>query len=67
MEHGLIPPTQLWEHGVTVDITPKSKSNGKSIHRIYAPQDDVYVPFSLHGFRLACDGQRHGRVQIRDP
>lgn len=49
MEHSLIPPAQLWDNGITVDITPKSKSNGKSIHGIYAPRDDVYIPFSLHG------------------
>ena len=49
MEQSLIPPAQLWDHGVTCDITPKWASRGKSIHGIYSSDDDVYVPFQLHG------------------
>ena len=49
MEHSLIPPAQLWDNDIIVDITPRSKSNGKSIHGIYSPDDEVHIPFDLHG------------------
>eukprot|EP00934_Nitzschia_sp_Nitz4_P001469 Nitzschia sp. Nitz4//scaffold498_size9664//494//4337//NITZ4_009088-RA/size9664-snap-gene-0.10-mRNA-1//-1//CDS//3329553087//1469//frame0 len=49
MEESLIPPAQLWNHGIICDITPKVHSGGKSIHGIYDATEDVYIPFHLHG------------------
>ena len=49
MQHSLIPPAQLWDYNMVCDITPKSKTDGKSIHGIYSPDDDVHIPFQLHG------------------
>ena len=49
MEHSLIPPAQLWDYGITCDITPKWASKGKSIHGIYAQDENVYIPFKLNG------------------
>ena len=49
MEHSLIPPAQLWDYGITCDITPKWASKGKSIHGIYSQDDNLYIPFKLNG------------------
>jgi hypothetical protein len=32
METSLIPPAQLWNFGITVDVVPKQYSDGKSLH-----------------------------------
>ena len=49
MEHSLVPPAQLWAHGITVDVVPKQYSDGKSLHGIHHPDADVFIPFQLHG------------------
>eukprot|EP00934_Nitzschia_sp_Nitz4_P002319 Nitzschia sp. Nitz4//scaffold471_size5685//193//5616//NITZ4_009210-RA/size5685-processed-gene-0.1-mRNA-1//1//CDS//3329552692//2319//frame0 len=49
MEESLVPPAQLWDHGVICDITPKVHSGGNSIHGIFQVEDNVYIPFGLHG------------------
>jgi hypothetical protein len=38
METSLIPPIQLWDYGVTVDVVPKQYSDGKSLHGIHHPK-----------------------------
>jgi hypothetical protein len=48
MEHSLIPPAQLWAHGITVDVVPKQYSDGKSLHGIHHPDADIFIPFDLH-------------------
>jgi hypothetical protein len=45
----LIPPVQLWHHGITVDVVPKQYSDGKSLHGIHHPDDNVFIPCHLHG------------------
>lgn len=49
METSLIPPAQLWHHGLTVDVVPKQYSDGKSLHGIHHPNENVFIPFNLHG------------------
>ena len=49
MEHSLVPPAQLWAHGITVDVVPKQYSDGKSLHGIHHPDADIFIPFQLHG------------------
>jgi hypothetical protein len=49
MENSLIPPIQMWEHGITVDVVPKQYSDGRSLHGIHHPDENVFIPFSLHG------------------
>lgn len=49
MQSSLIPPAQLWDNDVTCDITPRSRSSGRSIHGMYCEPEDCYVPFYLHG------------------
>jgi hypothetical protein len=48
METSLIPPAQLWHHGVTVNVVPKQYSDGKSLHRIHHPDDNIFIPFHRH-------------------
>jgi hypothetical protein len=49
MENSLIPPAQLWSHGITVDVVPKQYSDGHSLHGIHHPDENVFIPFHLHG------------------
>lgn len=49
MENSLIPPIQLWEYGITVDVVPKQYSDGRSIHGMHHPDENIFVPFYLHG------------------
>ena len=49
MKHLLLPPIQIWDHGVTVDPVPKQYSNGKSLYRIYVHDDNISIPFHLQG------------------
>ena len=49
MTNSLIPPAQLWDNDILCDITPRSRSAGRSIHGLYSEPDDCYVPFYLHG------------------
>ena len=37
------------DRGLAVDSTPKQYSDGKSLHGIYSEQDNVEIPFHLHG------------------
>ena len=49
MENSLIPPAQLWHYGITVDVVPKQYSDGKSLFGIHHPDDNIFIPFHLHG------------------
>jgi Reverse transcriptase (RNA-dependent DNA polymerase) len=49
MEHSLIPPAQLWNNGITVDVVPKQYSDGMSLHGIHHPDHDLFIPFHMHG------------------
>jgi len=49
MEDSLINPNQIWANGLVVDTCPKQFSNGKSMHGIYNPDDDFFLPFRMHG------------------
>jgi Reverse transcriptase (RNA-dependent DNA polymerase) len=49
METSLIPPAQLWDYGITVDVVPKQYSDGKSLHGIHHPTENIFIPFHLHG------------------
>ena len=35
MKDSLIPPAQMWDYGMIVDVVPKQYSGGKSLHGIY--------------------------------
>jgi hypothetical protein len=43
METSLIPPAQLWNYGITVDVVPKQYSDGKSLHGIHHPDADIFL------------------------
>ena len=49
MEHSLCQPNQFREHGLIVDDCPKQYSNGKTLHGLYVPDQQVHIPFELHG------------------
>jgi hypothetical protein len=49
MEHSLIPPAQLWNYGITVDVVPKQYSDGRSLHGIHHPEENLFIPFHMHG------------------
>lgn len=49
MQDSLINPNQLRENGLVVDTCPKQYSGGKSMHGIYVPDEDLVLPFQLHG------------------
>jgi hypothetical protein len=49
MENSLKPPAPLWDYRVTVDVVPKMYSGGKSLHGIHHPDENVFIPFHLHG------------------
>lgn len=49
METSLIPPSQLWDYGLTVDVVPKQYSDGRSLHGIHHPDANIFIPFHLHG------------------
>ena len=49
MEESLINPNQLRANGLVVDMCPKQYSNRKSLHGIYHEEDDLYIPFQMHG------------------
>jgi hypothetical protein len=49
METSLIPPAQLWDYGITVDVVPKQYSDGRTLHGIHHPTDNVFIPFHMHG------------------
>jgi hypothetical protein len=49
MENSLIPPAQLWDHGLAVDVVPCQYSDGRSLFGIHVPDDDTYIPFKLYG------------------
>jgi len=49
MEESLINPNQLRANGLVIDTCPKQYSNGKSLHGIYYEEDDMYIPFRMHG------------------
>ena len=49
MEDSLISPNQLRANGIVVDTCPKQYSAGKSMHGIYDPTEDVFIPFKMHG------------------
>ncbi len=49
MEESLINPNQLQANGLVVDTCPKQYSNGKSLQGIYHEEDDLYIPFQMHG------------------
>jgi hypothetical protein len=41
MENSLIPPAQLWDNGITVNVVPKQYSDGKSLHGIHHPEENI--------------------------
>jgi hypothetical protein len=49
MEESLLNPNQLRAHGLVVDTCPKQFSGGKSMHGIYDPGEDFFLPFQMHG------------------
>lgn len=49
MEHSLCQPNQFREHGLIVDTTPKQYTNGKSLHGMYIPDQELHIPFELFG------------------
>jgi hypothetical protein len=49
MEDSLISPNQLRANGLIVDTCPKQFSGGKSMHGIYVPDEDIFIPFRMHG------------------
>ena len=49
MEHSLCQPNQLREYGIIVDDCPKQYSNGKTLHGLLFPDDNLHIPFKLHG------------------
>jgi len=49
MEESLINPNQLRANGLVVDTCPKQYSGGKSLHGIYHEEEDMLIPFRMHG------------------
>ena len=49
MKDSLLPPAQMWDYGMVVDVVPKQYSSGKSLHGIYHHDEKIIVPFSMHG------------------
>jgi hypothetical protein len=49
MENSIILPIQMWECSITADVVPKQYSNGKLLHGIHHPNEDIFIPFALHG------------------
>jgi len=49
MEESLINPNQLQANGLVVDTCPKQYSGGKSLHGIYCEEEDMMIPFCMHG------------------
>ncbi|MGH7954974.1 MAG: hypothetical protein ACREOZ_03350, partial [Gloeomargaritales cyanobacterium] len=49
MEHSLLCPNQLRAHGTVVDSCPRQYSDGKSMHGLYCPDEDLFLPFTMHG------------------
>jgi hypothetical protein len=49
MEESLLNPNQMRAQGIVVDTCPKQFSNGKSMHGIYFPDDDLFLPLRMHG------------------
>jgi hypothetical protein len=49
LKDSLLNPNQCRAHGLAVDTCPKQYSNGKSMHGIYVPENDLILPFKLHG------------------
>ncbi|MGH7974081.1 MAG: hypothetical protein ACREBR_01045, partial [bacterium] len=49
MEHSLISPNQLRSNNLVVDTCPRQYSQGSSLHGIYSSEDDVFLPFEMHG------------------
>ena len=45
MKDSLISPNQLRAHGLVVDTCPKQFSGGQSMHGIYIPDEDLFLPF----------------------
>jgi hypothetical protein len=48
MEDSLISPNQLRAHGLVGDTCPKQFLGGQSMHGIYIPDEDLFLPFHLH-------------------
>ena len=48
MKHIWIPPAQMWNHGLAVDVVFKQYSGGRSLFGIYSPVDDTFIPSQLH-------------------
>ena len=49
MKDSFLPPVQMWDYGMVVDVVPKQYSSGKSLHGIYHHDEKIIVPFSIHG------------------
>jgi hypothetical protein len=49
MEDLLINPNQLRANGLVVDTCLKQFLGGQSMHGIYVPKEDHFIPFCLHG------------------
>jgi hypothetical protein len=49
METSLIPPAQLWHYGITVYVVPKQYSDGRSLHGIHHQDENIFIPFHMHG------------------
>ncbi|MGH3053835.1 MAG: hypothetical protein ACRDL7_02535, partial [Gaiellaceae bacterium] len=49
LEHSLFPPNQVRDNGIVVDTCPRQYSNGESLHGIYHPDENVTLPFVMHG------------------
>jgi hypothetical protein len=49
MKTSLIPPAQLWDFGMNVDVVPKQYSDERAFHGIHHPNSNVFIPFHLYG------------------
>lgn len=65
MHDSLLSPNQIRMNRIVVDTCPRQYSNGNSMHGIYMPKDDIYLPFKMHGCisylptRLPTDSELH--------
>eukprot|EP00590_Aulacoseira_subarctica_P011644 CAMPEP_0172424146 /NCGR_PEP_ID=MMETSP1064-20121228/21716_1 /TAXON_ID=202472 /ORGANISM="Aulacoseira subarctica , Strain CCAP 1002/5" /LENGTH=1711 /DNA_ID=CAMNT_0013165931 /DNA_START=811 /DNA_END=5943 /DNA_ORIENTATION=- len=48
MDHSLLNPNQLRDNGLTVDCCPRQYDKS-SMHAIYFPEEDLSLPFQMHG------------------
>jgi len=62
----LFNPNQLWANGLVVNTCPKQYLNGKSLHGIYHKEDDLYIPFCMHGCTSYFSSQLLAQQEINN-